>query len=299
MQITVPIGGSNVIPEGEGPARTPVQEAPSPLAQRKSLHTVRITPQATPQYEPQWTENMQLKWRPVEQPAEEPAAEQVVESTIPRGNEHPDNSAQPYETLQREMAELKQTMQSWAQSQQPQQPQGPVAPDPTQFDFYDPNQVAEFHKQNNVYMQAQIQQTVQAALAPHQGAMQSAEYTRQYNSVYNDYGNDPNFKPIMDKALQMVLDTGGQYSIPQAYDFVSKVQITSPQTAAPSPSAKPGYRPLTAQEAAQKAAQAQSLPARNGVSGAGEPPLPEALRNVNSLGRIIFHNNQTGRARPI
>jgi len=297
MNMTVPINGSNVIAEGEDPQRTPVQDVPSTLAQRKSLHTVRLAAPTTPEYEPQWQANGQLKWVP-QAPAQEPEAEQVVESPVPRGN---DGAAQPYEALQREMAELKQAMQSMAQGQQPQKPQAPQPPDPSQVDWYDAAQVAEYHRQHDAYVDAKVDYKVNAALAPHQGAMQSAEYTRQYNSVYSDYGNDPNFKPIMDKALQMVLDSGGNFSIPDAYDWVAKAQITSPQTAAATsqPAARPGQRTLTAQKTAQKAAQAQSLPARNGVSGAGEPGLPAALQNVASLGRIMLHNQQTGRARPI
>jgi hypothetical protein len=199
------------------------------------------------------------------------------------------------------MAELKQSMQLMAQGQlqQPQQPQGPQPPDPAEFDFDDPAQVKEFHKQNNAYIQATVQQSVQSALAPHEGAMQAAEYTRQYNSVLADHANDPNFKPFMDKALQLVAKSGGQFSIPAAYDLVADTQITSPLQAASSPGVKPGQRTLTAQEAAQKAAQAHSLPPRNGVSGAGEPGLPVSLQNVAALGRIMLHNQQTGRARPI
>src|SRR4030095_7307709 len=107
-----------------------------------------------------------------------------------------------------------------------------------EFDFYDPAQVKEFHKQNNAYIQATVQQSVQSALAPHEGAMQAAEYTRQYNSVLADHVNDPNFKPFMDKALQLVAKSGGQFSIPAAYDLVASTQITSPhQTAASSPGA--------------------------------------------------------------
>jgi hypothetical protein len=301
MQITVPVGGSNVVAEGEGPSRN---DAPSPLSQRKSLHTVRLAAPTAPEYRPEWKENGQLKWVPQEPAAEEPAAEeQVVESTVPRGNGLSDNGAQqtqPYDALHREIAELKQAMQMMAQGMggAPQQPQGPQPPDPAEFDLYEPTQMKEFQRRNNEYIQWTVQQSVQSALAPHEGAMQAAEYTRQYNSVLGDYGHDPNFKPIMDKALQLVAKSGGQFSIPAAYELVADSQITS-QPAAPSQSVKPGQRPLTAQEAAQKAAQARSLPPRNGVSGAAEAGLPAALMNVNALGRIMLHNQQTGRARPI
>src|SRR5262245_8025762 len=291
MQITVPIGGSNVIPEGEGPSRE--APAPSTLAQRKSLHTVRLAAPTAPEYEPQWQENGQLKWVP-QAPAAEPE-EQVVESTVPRGNDGAQQT-QPYEALQREMAELKQAMQFMAQGQQqpPQRPQAPQPPDPSQVDWYDAAQVAEYHRQHDAYVDAKVDYKVNAALAPHAETMQSAEYTRQYNSVLADNGNDPNFKPIMDKALQMVAQSNGKFSIPEAYNLVATAQI-----AALSPSANPGQRTLNAQEAAQKAAQARSLPARNGVSGTAEPGLPTSLRRIDALGRIMFHNQQTGRARPI
>ena len=305
MQITVPFGGTNVISEGEGPSRHPGDSASAPAtpAQRKSLHTVRMpSTVAPPEYKPEWKENGQLKWVPAEAAAEEPAEEQVVESTVPRGNGFADNGAQqdqPLDALHREIAELKQTMQLMAQSQlQPQQPQGPQPPNPEEFDFYDPRSVADFHKRNNEYIQWTVQQSVQAALAPHQPAWESAEYTRQYNSVLADYGNDPNFKPFMNTALQLVAKSNGKYSIPEAYDLVASVQITSPQAAQPQGYAKQP-RTLTAQEAAQKAQQASSLPGRNGVSGAGEPALPASLMNVGALGRIMLHNQQTGRARPI
>jgi len=252
---------------------------------------------AQPEYEPQWKENGQLKWVPAAQ-AEEAAVEQVAESPIPRGD-NGGQQPQAYDALHREIADLKQAMQAMAQGQQPQQPQGPQPPDPTQFDFYEPAQVKEFHRLNNEYMQAQINQSLQAALAPHQGAMQAAEYTRQYNNVLADYGNDPNFKPLMDKALQMVASTNGAFSIPDAYDWVAKAQISSPQTAAQPQGYAKGQQTITAQEAAQKAAQARSLPPRNGVSGAAEPVLPASLMNVGALGRIMLHNQQTGRARPI
>jgi len=295
----VPISGTNVIPEGEGPSR---DDAPTPLSQRKSLHTVRMASTvAQPEYVPEWKENGQLKWVPSEPAAQEaPVEEQHVDSPVPRGNGVADNGGQSYDSLRQEMAELKQAMQFMAQSQQPQQPQGPQPPDPAEFDFYDPGQVKEFHRRNNEYIQATVQQTVNAALDPHRDTMQAAEYTRQYNSVLADHGNDPNFKPIMDKALQMVAKSNGQFSIPAAYELVADSQISSPQVAAqPQGFAKPGQRTLTAQEAAQKAQQAQSLPPRNGVSGAAEPALPASLMNVGALGRIMLHNQQTGRARPL
>ena len=160
MQITVPMGGSNVVPEGEGPSR----DGASAPVQRKSLHTVRMTSTvAQPDYRPEWKENGQLKWVPQEAAAEEPVAEeQVVESTVPRGNAVSDNGAQqaqPYDALHREIAELKQTMQLVTQGMGGlPQPAVPMPPDVTQFDFFEPRDVAEYHRQNNAYTQAMVQQ---------------------------------------------------------------------------------------------------------------------------------------------
>lgn len=304
MQITVPVGGTNVIPEGEGPSRNPA-DAPSTLAQRKSLHTVRIAAPAAPEYTPEWQDNGRLKWVP-SQPAaaEAPVEEQHVDSPIPRGNDNGGQQAQPNDALYREISELKQTVQLMAQAQlggqgAPSAPVGPTPPDPAEFDLYDPHQVKEFHRQNNEYIQATVQQSIQSALDPHRDAMVAAEYTRQYNSVLADHGHDPNFKPFMDKALQQVARSNGKLTIPEAYEWVASVQVSSPYQAASSQNARTGQRTITAQEAAQKGAQAQSLPQRNGVSGAGEPVLPASLMNVGALGRIMLHNQQTGRARPL
>jgi len=99
MNITVPIGGSNVVPEGEGPAR---DAAPSTLAQRKSLHTVRMAAGTTPEYEPQWQENGQLKWVPQAPAADEPAAEEPVDNS--RAASYEQQPSQPYDTLRQEMA---------------------------------------------------------------------------------------------------------------------------------------------------------------------------------------------------
>src|SRR5262245_52159964 len=293
--LKVPFGGSNVIAEGEGPPRNGSD------AQRKSLHNVRIPTQTVAaDYQPSWDDKGNVKWVSVPQ-AEPPAEEQHAEEPASQ-----ETAAQPYDVLSKQLADLTQTVQFMAQNQfrggQPQEPQGPQPPNPEDFDFYDPRQVKEFQQLNNTYIQQMVNQSVQAAMAPHQDTMRSAEYTRQYNNVLAEHGDNPNFKPIMDTALQLIVKSNGKFSIPEAYDFVASSQITSPQQSPALPfsqtsNAKPAQRTITAQEAATKAAQAQSLPPRNGVSGAGEPALPAALMNVGALGRIMLHNQQTGRAR--
>jgi hypothetical protein len=297
MQITVPVGGANVIPEGEGPARDGAPAVP----QRKSLHTVRMpSTVAQPDYEPKWTDNMRLKWLPVpaEAPEEQVAeAEEPLESTIPRGNGLPDaGTAQPHDALRQEIAELKQTVLLMAQGQQPQQPQGPQPPNPEDFDFYEPAQVKEFHKLNNAYIQATVQQSVQAALAPHGVALQDAQLISEHNRLVASYGEDPNFKAKMGVAVDLFVKFRDRISLTEAFEAA---YVPSQPAAQPQGFAKPAQRTLTAQEAAHKAAQAHSLPPRNGVSGTAEPSLPDSLRRIDALGRIMLSNQQTGRARPI
>src|SRR5262245_12427476 len=299
MQIKVPLGGSNITAEGEGPPRNGNEQTP---AQRKSLHSVRVPTQTVAaDYEPKWDDKGHVKWVPVPQETEQ-ATEEPAETYETNGNGNGSSNGQPYDVLQQQIQQLNQTVMSMSQMLgQPAQPQGPQPPNPEDFDFYEPKQVADFHRLNNAYIQATVQQSVQAALDPHRDTMKSAEYSRQYNNVLADHGNDPNFKPFMDKAIQLVVNSNEKFSIPEAYNLIASAQITSSpqQQAAPSQGAKPAQRTLTAQEAAQKAAQAQTLPPRNGVSGAGEPALPTSLMNIGALGRIMLHNQQTGRARPI
>jgi hypothetical protein len=183
------------------------------------------------------------------------------------------------------------------QPQAPPKPQAPTPPDPTQFDMYDPASLQEYQRLNNAYIQATVRHEVNAALEPHGSALQDAQLNAQYNHTVATYGHDPNFKGNMESALKLVASFPN-ISIPEAYKHVAST--TSPrQSAAPSQSAKPAQRTITAQEAAQKAEQAKKLPASNGVSGTAEPGLPPVLRNVGALGRIMLHNRQSGRARPI
>lgn len=325
MKLTVPLTGTNVTPEGAAatgaataPAQTPT-ETQQPQA-RQSLHDIRMTrPAETAQ-----PENTELIWdqfgRPklvakTEGEATPQEADGEAGTEADAGNDGAasdvpplpgaHNTGQPnVSALEQQIATLTQTVELLTRAQlqgmqppPPPKPQAPTPPDPTQFDMYDPASLAEYQRLNNAYIQATVRHEVNAALEPHGAALQDAQLNAQYNAVVGAFGNDPNFKPTMEAALKLVASFP-HISIPEAYKHVAST--SSPhQTAAPNAGAKPAQRTMTAQEAAQKAEQAKRLPASQGVSGAAEPGLPSVLRNVGALGRIMLHNRQSGRARPI
>lgn len=333
MKMTIPLTGTNVTPEGAGPTpgatTPPVQptEAPAQTQQptgRPSLHQARMPRPAMPEQEvkAEFDKFGRVKWVPVEQ-AQEQAAQvadesaDVEDSTVDAGvgaldggfdvPPHPDAqvtppTAQTFDgsALAQQVNQLTQLVNVLAQAQlgglqQSQKPQAPTPPDPTQFDFYEPAQVAEFHRLNNAYIQATVRHEVNTALEPHGNALQGAQWNRDFNDLRAVRGDEPNFQANMDAAIRLVAKNPNRFSIPEAYEIMASVlPNTSPQkAAAPSPSAKPAQRIITAQEAAQKAEQAKKLPASNGVSGAGRPTLPSHIR---TLGAIMAWNQQNGRA---
>lgn len=329
--LKVPLIGTTVAPDA-GDAANGVTPPPAPTpqqpAQRASLHQVRMPRPDTPapEFQPSWDDRGRVKWVQVEQASvsetEAPDADGAADVESPDAHQgmgetggfdvppHPDAQAptsQTFDALQQQIQNLTQTVSLLAQAQlqgmQPPKPQAPQPPDPSQFDMYDPQQFAEFTKLNTAYLKAEVAHQVNAAIAPHDGALQDAQIISQHNRLVGQHGDNPNFKAYMDAAVNLVAQSNHRFSLAEAFNFVASAQVSSPrQTAAvpasPQP-AKPAQRTITAQEAAQKREQANSLPPRNGVSGAAEPGLPANLNNVGALGRIMLHNQQTGRARPI
>jgi hypothetical protein len=199
---------------------------------------------------PQFEENRysgtpEVRWRPVEQPAEpEPSS--------------PPQPTQPYQV---------NYMENQHDNQQPGAPQLPQAPDPTQYDFYEPTELARFQHDTTMYMQSQIDARVQAHLAPHAESLRDIELRRDYNACVDKYGGDENFQDVMKVALENCAEAqarGKQFSIIAAY------QAANDKTAA-----RPGQR--------------------------GNAHLPESLRSgrnaIGNLGKIMFHNSQVGRSR--
>lgn len=106
-----------------------------------------------------------------------------------------------------------------------------------------------------------VQRQVQSALTPSHSARQEAEAVRQYNQCFERFGADPNFKETLDEVLQACvrdIQAGRPLNIEQRYEEASESVRT-----------RPGKR-------------LSHLPART----------------IRDLGKIIDHNNRSGRARP-
>lgn len=204
--------------------------------------------------------------------------------------------------LQSQVEQLTQAVGLLLQAQapgaaKPEPPAAPTPPDPTQFDFFDPQQFAEWHKQNAAYTDALVQHRVNAALEPHGRTLEDAKWQTQYNTVAAQHGNDPNFQANANAALQLVAKHKDKFTIPEAYEIVSSLQPSpSPQQqpGAPSPRPQQPARTITTQQADAMAEKAKRLPTGgNGVSSAGRPALPA---NIRTLGAIMAWNKQHGRA---
>ena len=334
QKITVPLTGTTVKSEGANPevgwtggAVAPTEAPTQPTQQhgRPSLHQARIPrpePVAQQEAEGQWEWNKfgKAKWVSAPQtPAQTDTVADVDDSTVDAGGDVLDgaDNVPPLDTrvppptaqtfdgqrLEQQVNQLTQLVNTLAQAQlrgmqpEPQKPQAPQPPDPTQFDFYEPAQVAEFHRLNNAYIQATVRHEVNTALEPHGSALQGAQWNRDFGELQALRGGDPNFQANADAALRLVAKNPNRFSIPEAYEIAASMQLTtSPQqTAAPAqqPTAKPAQRTMTVEEAAQKREQAKRLPASQGVSGAGQPTLPS---HIKTLGQIMLWNQQHGTA---
>jgi hypothetical protein len=172
----------------------------------------------------------------------------------------PPQYAQPYQ--QHEVMNYMEDQSSGefrGNSQHAEQPQLPQPPNALDYDLYDPNSAAEYQRANNDYIQNMVQRQVQTAMQPHQGQLREAELAKEYNGCVADYGADEDFQTIMQVAMQNMVSAGGRGSLREAYE-----------RAADQSAARPGKR--------------------------GYGRLPTALRRTDSLGKIMFHNQQTGRA---
>lgn len=202
--------------------------------------------------------------------------------------------------IQSQISELSQAVSLLMQSQiagkplaemmgRPAKPAAPTPPDPAQFDFVDPQSAAEYHRLNNAYMQAMIQQSVSEAFAPHREAMEGAKWQTQYNKLLADRGREPNFTAKAEAALKLVQKHPSKFSIPEAYDLVSDLVQQSP------PQKQQGaQRKITPEQAQAKREASKKLPAGNGgVSGGGRAQLPS---HITKLGAIMAFNRQFGRS---
>lgn len=273
-KLFVPLVGSSVTHEGDGasqPTRQPAQEPgafrdgvyyPPVGKYTNSINHVRMRPaQVETEAVPEWKEisnsygtRAELNWtnRPVE---------------APQSND--DALSHQAAMLQQQVTNLTSQVSNMMGNQYGNngnrqfggQQSAPRPPNPVDFDMYDDESVAEFHRQTEEYIDARVA----AAMAPHNEVLQDAKWGQQYNACLAEHNDDPNFKETMNEALEMVLASGGQLSIPEAYR-----RVDDPR------GARLGRR--------------------------GNAHLPESLRDrrngVKSFGRIIEHNHQAGRAKP-
>lgn len=215
--LKIPLVGTHVTPEGDGspgsvpqptqPAAQPVQQPlEHPVAHRPSLHKLKglgqqIVKQVEMEHTPYWHEgpnghgSFKFNSRPVEPPQPEPA---------------------PIDPLHQRLDALTGTLERLTQ---PQPDAGPQQPNPAAFDFYDPQEEAEYHRMNNEW----IEHTKQQALAPHRAAIADAEITRQYLELADRYGHEAGAM-----AVQVALEAGGKLSLAEAFE-----QVTNPDAARP------------------------------------------------------------------
>lgn len=223
VKVQVPIGLN------ESPAQ-PAQEKPRPEWARKSIHNVRMSESILAAHRQPAPTAPPSDYAPTPQPPQ--AQENYMENQF-NGN------------------------------QQPQQPQAPQPPDPTMFDMFDPQHVAEFHRQNAEYYGSLVDQRVQAALQPSRQALNEAEAVEQYNRLFAKCGDDSNFKSTLDEALQLCvrdIQSGKPLDIEKRYLEVSE-----------SVSRRPGER---------------------------LSHLPAKAKSVAGLGQLIDFHHRRGTARP-
>src|SRR5262245_12745271 len=236
------------------PAESPQQQPQQPAEQQQPLPGSRTIPPPLPGR--QSLHRVRLGQFLAERQAAAEAAQAQQTPAQPQ-------TGHSYESLQEEVRQLRadQTLMAshmYTQFQGGQQAQEPQPQDAEEYlDPYDPAQ-----------MKTLVQREIQNAFAPHKETLQSAKWQREYNHVLATDGENPNFQPFMSEALKLVAQTGGEVSIPDAYNYVKK----------------------------ESAAQAKA----NQVQV--EQELPETLRRPRRIGdvrfgEIIRHNAETGRAR--
>lgn len=120
----------------------------------------------------------------------------------------------PPDPLTQQVGQLTSAVTMLAQRQLGIEPdQGPQRPDPSQFDLWSPEGVAEFNQATDQWVEAQKQE----ALAPHRAAIESAEVARFYNDVANKYRDHPNFREIEAAVQYQLANYDGKSSIKEMF----------------------------------------------------------------------------------
>ena len=222
--VQVPLTGSQIVSDRPGPAveQQPPRESGfvggtyQPPEGRQSLHRVRmgasIARQEQVEVAPQWVENKygagRFEYRPVERQAE------------PEPSSPPQQTAQPNDAISQQISQLTNVVTVLAQRQLGIEPDtGPRMPDPAQFDFYNPEDEAQYHQALQKYVEDTVQQRIQKEVEPYRPGLQNIqkqhEMESQFNELVAQHGAEPNFKTVMSQALHIAADSG--ISIKDAY----------------------------------------------------------------------------------
>src|SRR5262245_45081387 len=207
QKVSVPLVGTDVIspnntaePAGERPQQQP-QEREIPDGARRSLHQVKFPRQAAESnLVPDWDQFGRVKF--VEAPATNPEQSYQGETTMADKSD-----------LEQQVQQLTQVVFAMAQDRfgNDQQTKEDTS-DSEDFNYYAGDEdLAKI-----------VRREIQAALAPHEESLANAKYSSQYNRTLADHKDDPDFKQIMDIALQVVDKSNGQVSIPEAYERVKQ-----------------------------------------------------------------------------
>ncbi len=188
--------------------------------------------------------------------------------------------------LRGEIAQMSQVMLAMAQAQMQGKTLGEflgeqaAGPDYSQYDLYDPDQRAAYHRQLKDELKAEIR----AELAPHQQVMASMKQQQEYSTIALKHGKEPDFERKAALTAQLI-QGNPNVSFEATYNLVSQIQKSLGVNGTPAKAATPTsgvankaqQTILTEEQAAAKAAQAAKLPQNSGVRGGGAPSMPENI----------------------
>lgn len=246
-KMVVPLTGTNVTPDNGAEPQPQTSGRPS-LHRAKGMGAMLaergIISGRDVEYERVWEPN---KYAPPESGKGEWKHRPVQRKAEPEAPAPPSQPAIP-DATQRQLDILTAAV-AQQYGIQPQE-SGPRFPDPEQFDFYDPAQVAEFHKLNLEAVEAVAKQREEAVLTKHQDAIVRAEYQRQFDAAAAEHKAGPNLQRA---ALELLADNP-KLSFAEAF-----AQANDPSLARPGkrgnvhlPKGMEGFGAMLAHRQAQK-----------------------------------------------
>jgi hypothetical protein len=132
-------------------------------------------------------------------------------------------------------------------------------PDPSQFDFFDELDTADFHRLSNDHIERTVQQRLEAERETQQKAAQLGDLNRQAEALRAKFGRDANFEEVLPAAGGLIIESGFKLSAEEAYLQASN-----------------------------------EIEAKSGRRVSSYLP-----KDVKTLGAIMRYNIETGRANPV